>query len=271
MKRPKKSRQRKPSPGLQATSPSDTPTIGVASSLSLALPDKFDPKLFLRDGSDAWGKLFLSFALAYNDLKFLATGLWWLDERKPDLSVVNEISGEYRGIALQGHRFMAGVLHELMALIDTNRSLVKSAAFGSFTQSLGPSARQAWDALVDVALGRNVGATKLKRTLARLRNKVAFHYSDPEELALGFERHFARGAEGEPYGKAWWSPGESMERSRFHFADGAAEGAIARGSGEPVPEWEKRAGAIAQHVNIALRHIVAAFIAARKRSGGKTP
>jgi hypothetical protein len=247
------------------------PTRGVASPLSLATPDTFDPRLLVRERSDDWGKLFLALALVYNDLKFFATSLWWLDERKPDLTVVDELAGEYRGIALQGHRFIAGVLNELMVLIQAKRTLVESTTFANLMRGVGPTARAAWDALVAVALGRDEPAKKMQRTLARIRNKVAFHYFDPEDLALGFERHFARAAEGRPYDKAWWSPGESMERTRFHFADAAAEGALARASGEPVPQWEARAGKVAQDVNVALRHVVERFIQARKQSGGQAP
>jgi len=87
-------------------------------------------------------------------------------------------------------------------------------------QKLSKQERESWDALASAALQKQTRSS-LSKLLLMIRNKVSFHY-DPKELYRGFRHHFFQsGNTSEP---PFVSRGTNMQRSRFYFAEAAADG-----------------------------------------------
>src|SRR5687768_17557897 len=84
-----------------------------------------DPLKLIRGEADAVGKFFLALAVAYNDLKGLLVleGVL-LDRGRPPEGEVSTESGQWHGIMSQAHRWIAGILHELMVLIQKQESIL---------------------------------------------------------------------------------------------------------------------------------------------------
>lgn len=125
---------------------------------------------------------------------------------------------------------------------------------------LHPRAREAWQALLDVSIGRSASGP-FAEPLIRIRNKVSFHY-DCEEIYSGYEAHFFEGKEVKE--QAFVSRGKSMNESRFYFADAAAQGYLKRRLEKGgFEEFFNEVRSAIENVNLAVFQLVDRFIQRR--------
>src|SRR5664279_9355 len=94
----------------------------------------------------------------------------------------------------QMYRLLAGVLHEVMVVIQKNAVVVLSAEFKKLVDLLGPESRKAWDDLSVAALDTSGNTAQL---LNRVRNNASFHYG-PKDLGDGFKQQFLIDAKATP-------------------------------------------------------------------------
>ncbi|UJR84283.1 hypothetical protein [Sandaracinus amylolyticus] len=218
----------------------------------------------VRDDHDEVGKLIVSLALVFNDLKGLVTALWFLRDAMK-LARGDAQNGQLSGMVLQNARWMVGLVHELLDLVRERGAVVDSAEFRSLLNAVGPEARTAWEAIEAVARGREGGDPTLRDALVRCRNSVAFHYDDKRgKLWRGFLSAF--GDEPPPnvaVGRPAFSDGDNMEGSRFYFADAAAKAAVEPLIGMPFEVVSLRASDLGRRANEALKPLVVAHIRGR--------
>ena len=82
---------------------------------------KIDPKLIVQHDSDQLGRVFVALALAYNDLKGMVLfERYLIAVGRPDLSDWTAHAGQWRGVMVQIHRTIAGILYEMMVVILDN-------------------------------------------------------------------------------------------------------------------------------------------------------
>jgi hypothetical protein len=203
--------------------------------------------------------LILSFALAFNDLKDVAMALRFLKAADPEVNPqISPQKGQHAGLGVHLMRIEAGIIKELMVLIEDNKTVIESAAFSKLTRKLSSGARNAWQTVLSVALQENTDLP-IARFLLMVRNKVAFHY-DPKEISRGYSLAFLDGSDKFPY----ISRGNSMPETRFYFADAAAERYFLSGVDEEVAREFITGGASVFHeLNIALYEIITRFVNAR--------
>ena len=218
-------------------------------------------------------KFTLVLSLVFNDLKTVV----WAHDRvmagKPyDEAAVTACNGQWVAMRQAFTRMAHGVLHELGVLIKANSALLNWEPLRNIETLISdksPGAGAAWQSLVDFALERK-SQSKLTRFLRANRNELAFHYDKDGEVMLdGYRRHFgrARGEHGS-YDWAYVSLGETMEQSRFYYADAAANAAVKaqmdalKVSGEELRDFGMNA-------NFALRFVVGSLLAhfGRPRNG----
>jgi len=224
----------------------------------LATLECFDPALFTPPSKEERKLcgLILSFAVAFNDLKDVAMALRFL--KAVDHEVSREISpekGHHAGLGVHLMRVEAGIIKELMVLIEDNRGIIESDAFSKLTKKLSPGARNAWQTVLSVAFQKNT-EHPMTRFLLMIRNKVAFHY-DPKEIMRGYSLAFPQDSDKIPY----VSRGNSMPETRFYFADAAAEQYFLSGVDEDVArEFITGRASLFHELNIALFEIITRFV-----------
>ena len=225
----------------------------------LAAPLGFDPAAF--DMRLPLARFILLLAAVFNDLK----SAWYLVERLRAVEPIAAYSlaskGQVAGMSLQNVRLIAGVLHELMVVIEKHRDLVESSDFKALMRKLTGSPRIAWNQVQHIAFAQdrapNVsGADSL--LLIKIRNNLAFHYG-VKMLPSAYRVTFADRAK--PFrSHAVISDGDSMEGTRFYFADAAMEEGLRSATGLSIDDLSRRISRISADVNIALKSIVVRYV-----------
>lgn len=232
----------------------------------LAPLESFDYRAFVgsADVPQSVCDFVLSLALAYNDLRDSIFVRLLLDEARPPDAKISPARGQFGGLVIARIRLQVGRVHELLKLVEKCQADIDDPSFQKIVKQLSKPGREAWAALETVAQETAVKdkttETPLVRALRFVRNKVAFHY-DPEHIRQGFEQAFA-GAAGAQ--EPMLSRGGSLQKTRFYFADAAAEAFIQENdTDKAVTDFLHGHGELLDDINQALYEVVTKFIASR--------
>ncbi len=231
---------------------------------------EIDTGLILQHDADQLGRFFVALSLAYNDLKGMVLfERYLLAKGRPAANDWSPYAGQWRGTHVQIHRFVAGILHEVMVLIAKNEIVVESADMRKIVAQLGPKARAAWQSLVDSALGTNGDTSKL---LLRIRNNAGFHY-DAKALGEGYQRQFRINAAAAPTEgnlKAQYSYGPDMDGTRFFYADAAAQQLMMMiGVQYGGTKADDEVVALAKEMNDAIAPLIESFLSCRSNTASR--
>jgi len=230
---------------------------------STPVPHKeFDPNAFVggEGASQELCNFILALSLAYNDFKYYILSFNGHIKSKPDGSPErNAAWGEHNGVKFHLFRLHVGFAHELFKLIDENRKLLDDPSFREIVRVMSKRPRESWQLLVEAALA---DASKPRRAnpLYMIRNKMIFHY-DAKMLFSGYQAGFFK--DGETLEDACVSEGNTLEESRFYFADLAVDGCFRNELGQSKDEFLTTLRVIMGEINKALFHIVIRFIQGR--------
>ena len=227
----------------------------------LAKLQAFEPSIFVGDAAypEELCDFMLALALVYNDFRDIFVAQILLQEVLPsDLKTPTPQLGEFGGINIHLMRTLAGILRELIVLLEDCPSIPKTPQFQNLVAKLQPEARSAWQSVLAVA-GHKPKHNPLTKLLIFARNNVSFHYST-KALAAGYRSSFVDGENREPY----LSAGSTMANTRFYFADAAAEKFLRETSDpETVEQFFLASSPILKHVNRALHDLVLHFTKVR--------
>lgn len=240
--------------------PTDCPDFDLAPlegfSPGALAPEKGDPINVQRTK-----KLTLTLALVFNDLKLIS----WTKEqlkrgRRPsDPTRISRYAGQWYGMSGSANRLGVGLLVELGKVLQDNNKLLNEEPLLSCIGKLKGKKKAAWNDLMDFANGRR-SKSGLTAFLRSIRNEVAFHYDvkqDGETLMNGYRTHFSKKSADAQY--AYVSLGETMETTRFYFADAAVSEVISTKSAAALIASQDLES-FGQNVNVALRFIVEEMI-----------
>lgn len=233
---------------------------------ALARLETFDPAVF--EGDDQSPQEVCSFILAlaviFNDCKDAIYAQILLQESAPGSPAGHcREWGAYGGIDLHLFRYQVALIHELFKLIAKNEDVVKGECVTQLVSQLRANARDAWNRLVDVALGATP-SDPLGRCLLLVRNKLSSHY-DPKEIYRGYSQHFF--GEDREDDRAFISRGSNMNTSRFYFADAAALGYLKEiPGGESWDDLRPHVRGVLGLLNSALMGVVEGFVQRRARA-----
>lgn len=228
-----------------------------------------DPRALVQHDSDQLGKLFLALAVAYNDLKGLVLFDIYLQAMgRPESGDWSTTAGQWRGAVTQVHRWIAGVLHELMVAIQNNRNVVRGDEFKRLVTIVDAAGRESCKEFIDAALNTS---SKTASMLQRIRNNAAFHYG-LKDLNEGYRKHFVIDAKDNPTPAnqtAQYCYGPDMDGTRFFYADAAVQQRMMMlGLQFGAPEADRALVKLAESVNQWLVLLIGAFIYARTRRLG---
>jgi hypothetical protein len=202
--------------------------------------------------------LVLGLALIHTDLRDVVLAQTLLDNVSPRDQVTPTVElGHFNGLAGHLVRLQAGILHELLEVVKDHGSAIRTSPFPSLVAQLTVDGRAAWDAIIAAARGKRV-TDPLGRLLFFARNKVAFHY-DLKALHQGYARSFPGGGSRVPY----ISLGANMARTRFYFAEAAADTYMRDGDADAVDAFFSGKSELLVQVNKALSELVVRFVASR--------
>lgn len=229
----------------------------------LAPLESFDPAAFRGDArvSQDVCNFVLALALAFNDCKDAIYTHTALAEVKPaEPPRKTKVWGALAGAQFHAFRAVASVIHEVCERIRAADGVLRDDFFRSVVRDLPAPSREAWEALVDVAL-QATPKDGLGKHLHRLRNKVTFHY-DPAALFTGYAEHFLGDRKRDD--RAFLSRGDSMRGTRFFFADAAATGyARSVGGTDAAEELKGDLEDAVERVNYGLMVLVRMFVERR--------
>jgi hypothetical protein len=232
-----------------------------------------DPRRLLRDENDSVGRLFLTLAAVFNDLKGMVIFEGYLlDYGQPNPGQPTPELAQWRGMQTQVHRCIAGVLFELMNVLthSRTRAALASAELPQLLDIVADETRVRWDSLISDAPTHAPLANARQSLLHQLRNCVAFHY-DQVSLARSFLDAFVAQPATSLKRRALFSYGPDMDGTRYHYADAAQQRlflALADGRTEAA-STDAAVVEIAVQVNEALAPLIRAFI--RHRADAPAP
>jgi hypothetical protein len=109
-------------------------------------------QLLVRNASDQFGRVFLAFALAFNDLKgVVLLEKYVLAFERPVPGETTPYAGQWYGLKTQVHRTVASIVHEVMEVIRANARLLDGREMEGLVTSLKSSQQAAWRELSSAA------------------------------------------------------------------------------------------------------------------------
>jgi len=231
-------------------------------STGLVPVETFDPCAFVPDEnhSPALCAFVLTLAAIYNDFKNIMLADHLLEKQRPPGSPAETAAwGEYNGFRSYLVRVLAGLFHELLGVVSRNKSVLSDRAFTEAVKHIPKSSRESWQAIADAAFTQP-SQSDVTRSLLLARNKVIFHY-DCKEILKGYNLRFADPNQpSAPY----ISRGNTMQSTRFHFADAAAQAYLRQClETQDIHKEYGPASPLITQVNLALHEIVLTFIQRR--------
>jgi hypothetical protein len=235
----------------------------------LAVAEKFDPAVFL-SGDGSVHQFVLMLALIFNDLKSLH---WFAHQTERGngnkTGAVDDLyQAQVNGVRDWINRQMISALNELLVLVSKSDDVIESPEFQKCLEACPPNARARWSSIAGAAEKQQSQAkSSLGRFLRFVRNNVGYHYEHTELLRKGYQKHFV---EFRPLGVsefAYASLGNTLETTRFFFADAASQ-ALMRRVLDPTGELFDAAGAAVLDVNVALRSVVEHYLRLRSEQLG---
>lgn len=224
----------------------------------------FDPNAFVGDAEYPQDlcDFVLCLALAYNDFHDATLARLFLNTiPEPRRDFPSTQLGQYAALWISVIRTEVGFVHELLKVVETSAKVIVSPSFSRIFKLLSKEGKLALSSLHDVAMGKESN-DELAKVLVRIRNKISFHY-DPQELATGYKSAFSKKG---VFDAPFISRGDSLEGTRFYFADAAAEAYLklrVRPEDDDAVDFLWGGGDLLWKVNVALNEIVTRFIQAR--------
>jgi len=232
----------------------------------LAPIEAFDATVFTPDEtySKQMCDFVLSLALGFNDLHDLLVAHDILNGVEPhDTTTPTPALGEFGGLGVHLFRLHVGTLHEILNVVAKNRAIATGPALAVLVATMTPEAQNAWASITRVATDDTADKSEFALFLRFARNKVAFHY-DGKGISSGFYASFVS----QPSRRPYVSNGYTLGRSRFYFADAAAQEYMHQKAAEVgAPDSLLDALRLMKDVAFSIHQLVFAFLAERRKKG----
>jgi hypothetical protein len=200
-------------------------------SRELAPLETFNPKVFIAENKEDQEvcNFVLMLALINNDFKDLLWSYQQLNACKLDpIPPLSSYNGQCAGMRSHLTRLSHSLFCELAQLIDRNPEAINHPLFLETFRQLNKQNKVLWEQLLVYSKGGPNSEIKELRGISLLiRNNISFHYYQPKFLSQGYKDFFSRNS-GPENRDAFISRGNSLQSSRFYFADAAVEGCFDR-------------------------------------------
>jgi hypothetical protein len=230
--------------------------------------EKFDPRVF-DSGDETLDRFVLMLAQIFNDSKVIHWVAKQMRQGTPDVSKIENKVDPYLAQIAGFNQWIAkasiSLVHEFVELVDAQKDVVRSQGFAKILATLPDNMRKRWSAFLAIRQRGRPPAevASLVRYLHEVRNSIGYHYYRPKRLMQGYRSFFFDGAKSEFNEFALASIGDSLEKTRFYFADAAVQSCVTTLS-DPEGSNAEHVGQVLNEINVAILYTVDAYLRARK-------
>lgn len=186
-----------------------------------------EPYRLIRENTDdPLARFFLALAVIFNDIK----GLTLFEKlvvdtyRKTEPKEVSVQAGELGGIFTQINKLLISNVREFLDFLKENEKILSSLEFKEVLLKTNKNIQSRWENITDIAFGQSPESSDFTKHLILIRNNVAFHYNQSgKELRKSFCNYFYKKETFNRNDLAYYSIGETMEDTRFFYADAAVQ------------------------------------------------
>lgn len=202
--------------------------------------NRIDPrKLITESRHDKTEDFFLVLGTVFNDLKGLILFEKILEDtyEKPQNDEVNSHVGNYGGTIVQIQKLIASTINEFFKFLEVSTDVFSESEFKETINRLSKTDRQLWEGMVAASCGELPAIKSLLSSVVKIRNNIAYHYCQSgKTLRNGYVSRFFGNALDDKNKYAYYSIGDSLEKTRFYFADAAVEESLHLAAGKKPGE-----------------------------------
>ena len=229
-------------------------------------------RLIREDTNDLLARFFLVLAVIYNDIK----GLTLFEKlvvgtyRKVEPKEVSVHAGEYGGVLTQISKLFISNIREFFVFLKENEKILLTLEFKEVLEKTNKNIQNSWKNITDIALDRSPESSDFTKHLILIRNNVAFHYyQSGKGLKKSFCDYFYKKEKISKNYLAYYSIGETMEDTRFFYADAAVQeymGLIANNKLEGFDiKYKKEISEIISNMNFTISRLLKAYLKNRPK------
>ena len=219
------------------------------------LRSKKPNSLIKKDEKNDLDDFFLTLALIYNDMKGLTSFQVILNEHfEAPSSKIDPHNGEFGGLNIHIIRLFSGLVEEFLNFLYKNPT-IESRDFLNLLNKI-------WENLIDIAHMKKVQNNPTNYALMMIRGNITYHYRDAgKNLRRGFINRFHNKKRDKSLKNdaAYYSLENSLESTRFYYADAAAEEYMVSIS-DGWPEYMNDINAMVETMNHALYWLMKIYL-----------
>lgn len=174
--------------------------------------------------NDPLDTFFLVLAVVFNDLKGTVLFEKLIEDtyRTAPQEEVSSHAGEYAGVITQTTKIRVASIQEFFKLLEENRNVLFSQGFQEILNKTNRDIKNRWNDILGIVFNKTPENSEFVNYLLHIRNNVAFHYNQSgKELKKAFHNFFTKRGKIPRNNLAYYSVGETMEVTRFYYADAA--------------------------------------------------
>ena len=229
-------------------------------------------RLTRENTDDPLARFFLALAVIYNDIKGLTLFEKLVVEtyRKAEPKEVSVHAGEYGGILTQINKIFISNIREFFDFLKENEEILLTSEFKEVLLKTSKDIKNRWENITDAAFGQSSECSDFTKHLILIRNNIAFHYNQSgKELKKSFCNYFHKKEKFIKNNLAYYSIGETMEGTRFFYADAAVQeymGLIANNDLEGFDiKYKKEISGIISNMNFTISRLLKAYLKNRPK------
>ena len=202
--------------------------------------DWINPRYLVTEGTN--NKIegfFVGLGVIFNDLKglILFEKILLDHYEKPENDEISSHAGSYGGVLVQTQKLFAGTINEFFIFLKKSAEVFEDQEFKEVFEKLAKSDQSLWRDIIAVANGEMLDATDFLKTLVKIRSNVAFHYDHSKKiLRNAYVSRFFGETHDNKTDHAYFSIGNTIETTRFYFADAAVEESLSLAAGKRPKE-----------------------------------
>jgi hypothetical protein len=231
-----------------------------------------DPHRLIKDQEDdSLSQFFLILAVIFNDLKgiVLFEKLVKDSYREAPLDELTSHAGEYAGIFTQTHKIFVGNIREFLKFLEEKEDILSSIEFKNLLLRTSKDTQNRWKDIIAVIFDNKTENSEFVNYLRRVRNNVSFHYNQSDvNLKKAFCNFFDNKERIIRNNSAYYAVGETMESTRFFYADAAVEEYLRSGTGKGDGfdmKYKERISRMIFDMNFAISRLLKEYLKNRPK------
>lgn len=228
-------------------------------------------RLIKEDSNNPLDNFFLVLAVIFNDLKGIVLFEKLVEDiyRKPEAEELSAHAGEYGGIFVQAYKIYVGNIKEFLKFLEENEDILSTTEFKDLLSKTSKDTQNKWKDIMDIAFNKTPQSSDFSNYLEKIRNNVSFHYYQSDKnLKKAFCNLFNKKEKNTKNNLAYYSIDESMESTRFFYADASVEEYLRSGNTDVESfdmEYKEKLSKMIMDMNFAILRLLKVYLKNRPK------